>query len=94
MASKIEITPTAELQHSDDQLPAAAFAQTSIVRRGASSLRRTWQRGMATAEYAVGILAAVALALVLLGIFNKSEFLDAMLKLVLDLIAKVGTMIG
>ncbi|MDR0435760.1 MAG: DUF4244 domain-containing protein [Propionibacteriaceae bacterium] len=38
-------------------------------------LRRRCERGMATAEYAVGILAAVALALVLLKVFKADGFL-------------------
>ena len=57
-------------------------------------LRRACQRGMATAEYAVGILAAVALALVLLKIFNDNEFFTTMLRFVLDLIGRVGGMVG
>ena len=57
------------------------------------AMRRAWQRGMATAEYAVGILAAVALALVLLNIFTNNDFFTAMLKFVVGLIAKVGGMI-
>lgn len=56
-------------------------------------LRRAWQRGMATAEYAVGILAAVALALVLLKIFNDNAFFDVLLRFVIDLIGKVGGMV-
>ncbi len=57
-------------------------------------LRRTIQRGMATAEYAVGILAAVALALVLLNIFNHNEFFTTMLQFVVSLIGRLGPMIG
>ena len=52
------------------------------------------EAGMATAEYAVGILAAVALALVLLKIFNDNEFFTTMLRFVLDLIGRVGGMVG
>ena len=63
-------------------------------RRSAFQLRRACQRGMATAEYAVGILAAVALALVLLKIFNDNEFFTTMLRFVLDLIGRVGGMVG
>jgi len=49
---------------------------------------------MATAEYAVGILAAVALALVLLRVFTDNKFFAQMLKLVTQLIGKAGGMIG
>lgn len=58
-----------------------------------SLLARTWQRGMATAEYAVGILAAVALALVLLKIFTGAQFASEMLKLVLGILQKAGAQI-
>jgi hypothetical protein len=58
-----------------------------------SLLRRTWQRGMATAEYAVGILAAIALALVLLNVFQDSDFISAVLKFVTNIIGKAGGMI-
>ncbi|EPH03236.1 hypothetical protein HMPREF1531_01294 [Propionibacterium sp. oral taxon 192 str. F0372] len=68
-------------------VPAPVTAHTGVV-------RRTLQRGMATAEYAVGILAAVALALVLLNIFKHSEFFSQMLKFVVDLIAKMSGMLG
>ncbi len=60
---------------------------------GRRSLRRACQRGMATAEYAVGILAAVALALVLLSIFTNNDFFQAMLKFVLNLLTQVGGML-
>mgnify|MGYP000898689945 FL=1 len=68
-------------------VPVPVTAHTGVV-------RRTLQRGMATAEYAVGILAAVALALVLLNIFKHNEFFSQMLKFVVDLIAKMSGMLG
>ena len=50
-------------------------------------------RGMATAEYAVGILAAVALALVMLKIVTHQEVFTKLLKLVVGIIGKaVGMM--
>lgn len=52
---------------------------------------RLIERGMATAEYAVGILAAVALALVLFKVFSGNEFAGKMLKFVTDLITKAAT---
>lgn len=48
---------------------------------------------MATAEYAVGILAAVALALVLLRVFTDNRFFTQLLKFVTGLIGKVGSML-
>lgn len=58
-----------------------------------STLRRTCERGMATAEYAVGILAAVALALVLLKVFTDNSFFSVLLKFVTNLIGKAGGML-
>lgn len=63
-----------------------------MTRRGRATL--LVQRGMATAEYAVGILAAVALALVLLRVFTDNKFYAQLLKLVTQLIGKAGGMIG
>ncbi|SER76825.1 Protein of unknown function [Propionibacterium cyclohexanicum] len=57
-------------------------------------VRRAYERGMATAEYAVGILAAVALALVLLRIITDNSFFSRLLRLVLDILQRVGAMIG
>lgn len=57
-------------------------------------LRRAYERGMATAEYAVGILAAVAFALVLLHIITDNQFFKKMLNFVLSLIDKLAPMIG
>lgn len=57
-------------------------------------VRRAYERGMATAEYAVGILAAVAFALVLLHIFTDNQFFQKMLELVLGPIGKIAPMIG
>lgn len=56
-------------------------------------LRRTLERGQATAEYVVGILAAVAMALVLLKIFTGNQFFNEMLKFVVGLITKAGAML-
>ena len=47
------------------------------------------QRGMATAEYAVGILAAVALALVLLKVFNADGFLNTIGNLITFIFQKL-----
>ena len=63
-------------------------------RRSASTIRRAYERGMATAEYAVGILAAVALALVLLRIITDNSFFSRLLRIVLQILERVGAMIG
>lgn len=62
----------------------------SIEAQKKTKVRKAFERGMATAEYAVGILAAVALALVLLKIITGKDFFSAMLKFVISLITKVG----
>ncbi|MFC2642048.1 MAG: DUF4244 domain-containing protein [Propionibacterium acidifaciens] len=79
----------------DDQgVPEFVDVPVAAERPQPGRLRRAYERGMATAEYAVGILAAVALALVLLHIFTDNQFFQKMLKFVLDLIDKVAPMIG
>lgn len=75
-------TIDAQLEHLSTTVPAVTSS------RG-SKLRLACQRGMATAEYAVGILAAVALALVLLKVFNDNAFFDVLLRFVVDLIKKI-----
>jgi hypothetical protein len=47
------------------------------------------ERGMATAEYAVGILAAVALALVLVKVFKADGFLNSIMSLVTSIFDKI-----
>jgi len=66
--------------------PAATPGKMARVKKKARELA---ERGMATAEYAVGILAAVALALVLLKVFNAGGFLDTIMKLVTTIFDKV-----
>ncbi len=55
--------------------------------------RRLLERGMVTAEYAIGILAAVAFALVLLGIFHDSSIRQALLNYLLSLISQLASYI-
>jgi len=54
-----------------------------------TKLGQATARGMATAEYAVGILAAVALALVLLKVFNAAPFIDTITKLLASIFQKI-----
>lgn len=50
------------------------------------------ERGMATAEYAVGTIAAVALVTVLINIFRNAEFAEVLLNLVIAIFkAVLGT---
>lgn len=47
------------------------------------------QRGMATAEYAVGTVAAVALVTALINVFRNKDFLDLLLQLVMAIFKAV-----
>ena len=51
-----------------------------------SSLARRSQRGMVSAEWAVGIIAAVAIAGVLLAVVTNGQVQDALLKFILSVI--------
>lgn len=84
---------TSEIIEADARSIIAPEAADGGVRGPIGRMNRAWQRGMATAEYAVGILAAVALALVLLNIFTNNDFFTAMLKFVVGLLGKVAGMI-
>lgn len=52
------------------------------------------ERGMATAEYAVGILSAVALALVLFNLLKGSPFISELIKRLTEIIGKIGQSVG
>jgi hypothetical protein len=54
--------------------------------QGAAALNRRNQRGMVSAEWAVGIIAAVAIAGVLLAIVTSGPVQDALLKFILMVI--------
>lgn len=50
------------------------------------------ERGMATAEYAVGTIAAVALVTVLINVFRNPEFAEVLLNLIIAIFkAVLGT---
>ncbi len=77
--------------------PAPARATTSlpVCAHPAPTGRHTMaQRGMVTAEYAVGILAAVALALVMLKVFSDNSVFTALLHYVTALIGHLSSFIG
>lgn len=75
------------------QTPCIEGKVNRLVGEHRRSVRFTLERGMATAEYAVGILAAVALALVLLKVVTHESFFGAMLKIVVMVIGKIGGML-
>jgi Protein of unknown function (DUF4244) len=62
----------------------SSVAGTDAVVEAASSRRD--QRGMVSAEWAVGIIAAIAIAGVLLGIVTSGPVHDALLKFILMVI--------
>lgn len=55
--------------------------------RGKSRIRRLAERGLTTVEYAVGLLAAATLALVLLRVFGDTKFLEALYDWVTNIFA-------
>lgn len=52
--------------------------------------RRLAQRGLTTVEYAIGLLAAAAVALVLLRIFNDNAFFQTLFDWVIDIFGQVA----
>ena len=62
---------------------AGAIGVGPIVAPTGTSLDRRDQRGMVSAEWAVGIVAAVAIAGVLLAVVTSGEVQDALLKFLL-----------
>ena len=90
-----EITPVGAA-HGIDLLDTESFTpqqRTSAIARVHQGTKRLTQRGMSTAEYAVGILAAVSLALVLLRVVTDAEFFKVALKVVLKIMSWVGSQI-
>lgn len=74
------------------QTTPATAAGTDLVetpKKGRALARRLSERGMATAEYAVGILAAVALALMLMKVFQGDSFMTLLVKLITTIFTKV-----
>jgi len=70
---------------SEMTVPDIAGAETGAVIESAPYSDRN-QRGMVSAEWAVGIIAAVAIAGVLLGIVTSGPIHDALLKFILEVI--------
>ena len=58
--------------------------------RRRARVRRLAERGLTTVEYAVGLLAAAAAALVLLRIFNDNQFFQTLFDKVIDIFGKVA----
>ncbi len=67
----------------DGALELAEGAEGNLVSMSPSTLARRSQRGMVSAEWAVGIVAAVAIAGVLLAVITGGQVQDALLKFIL-----------
>lgn len=82
-------TPVTEVstEWAETVVPVAAPTRGDLRRARARHLA---QRGMVTAEYAVGILAAIALALVLMQVFQHDTFKTTLLRQVTQLIGQIG----
>ena len=63
---------------------------SNLVPSTPKKLRRLAERGLTTVEYAIGLLAAAAVALVLLRIFNDNQFIQTLFDWVIDIFGKVA----
>ncbi|AQP50276.1 DUF4244 domain-containing protein [Tessaracoccus flavescens] len=63
---------------------------SNLVPSTPKKLRRLAERGLTTVEYAIGLLAAAAVALVLLRIFNDNQFFQTLFDWVIDIFGKVA----
>ena len=61
---------------------------SNLVPSTPKKLRRLAERGLTTVEYAIGLLAAAAVALVLLRIFNDNQFFQTLFDWVIDIFGK------
>lgn len=57
-------------------------------------VRRLAERGLTTVEYAIGLLAAAAVALVLLRIFNDNRFFETAFNWVVEIFNGVSRLNG
>lgn len=67
----------------DKDIAATEVAAELVVAGSAAGLTRRGQRGMVSAEWAVGIVAAIAIAGVLLAVITSGSVKDALLKFLL-----------
>ena len=71
------------LDGSEGTLEPVEAAEVDATERAHRTLARRSQRGMVSAEWAVGIVAAVAIAGVLLAVITSGQVQDALLKFIL-----------
>lgn len=91
------MNPTTPLQPTGANQGIDLLDTTAHAGKGATTVARAHkravklaQRGMSTAEYAIGILAAVTFALVLLRIFNDNQFFKTSFDVVLKVMGWVS----
>lgn len=89
--NSIPVAEVVSTEWADTVAPVTTPTKGQIRKARAASLA---QRGMVTAEYAVGILAAIALALVLVKVFNDNAFFTELLKQVTALIGQMSKKLG
>ncbi|QGF22830.1 DUF4244 domain-containing protein [Raineyella fluvialis] len=78
-----------ELDDTDDSGECGTTAPVTVQQGRPRRARHADERGMATAEYAVGTVAAVALVTGLINVFRNPEFLDMLLQLVMAIFRAV-----
>ncbi len=71
------------VDRSDGTLASIEETEGGLARPAQSTLARRSQRGMVSAEWAVGIVAAVAIAGVLLAVITSGQVQDALLEFIL-----------
>ena len=79
------------VEGSDGTLELVEDPEGGLVQPAPSTLARRSQRGMVSAEWAVGIIAAVAIAGVLLAVVTSGPVQDALLKFILSVIKGFAT---
>jgi hypothetical protein len=79
------------VEGSDGTLELVEDPEGDLVQPAHSTLARRSQRGMVSAEWAVGIIAAVAIAGVLLAVVTSGPVQDALLKFILSVIKGFAT---
>ena len=75
--------PVDPMDGSEGTLELVQAAEGDLVEPADFTLARRSQRGMVSAEWAVGIVAAVAIAGVLLAVITSGQVQDALLKFIL-----------
>lgn len=86
-ALDVDVTPPEAAEPSASALAQVNTAPAVITR---SRGRRLAERGLTTVEYAIGLVAAAAAALVLLRIFNDNAFFKALFDWVVNVFTSLA----